>query len=112
MHKIGVINSLVHTQCYNMKWFSVQIVPVDRKHDNYTLNLYDIHTGDIFFKLEVDVNNKNCPHFHQSLEDFESISDGLKELALTMKEDQPYSYSKYITPLFRDNTLNEILTSV
>lgn len=95
-------------QCYNMKWFSVQIVPVDRKHDNYTLNLYDIHTGDIFFKLEVDVINNN--YTHQSLEDYVSISDGLKELALTMKEDQPYSYSKYITPLFRDKKLNDILT--
>jgi hypothetical protein len=92
-----------------MKWFSVQIVPVNHKQiDNYTLNLYDIHTGDIFFKLEVDVINNN--YTHQSLENFESISDGLKELALTMKEDQPYSYSKYITPLFRDKKLNDILT--
>ena len=92
-----------------MKWFSVQIVPVNHKQiDNYTLNLYDIHTGDIFFKLEVDVINNN--YTHQSLEDYVSISDGLKELALTMKEDQPYSYSKYITPLFRDKKLNDILT--
>jgi len=96
-------------KCYNMKWFSVQIVPVDRKQiDNYTLNLYDIHTGDIFFKLEVDVINNN--YTHQSLEDYVSISDGLKELALTMEVYQPYSYSRYITPLFRNNIINEILT--
>jgi len=95
-----------------MKWFSVQIVPVYPQQgckDKYyrVLNLYDIHTGDIFFKLEVDVNNS---YTHQSLEDYVSISDGLKELALTMEEDRPYSYSRYIKPLFRDNKINEILT--
>jgi hypothetical protein len=98
-----------------MKWFSVEISKVritttPNSDLPIVYSLYDIRTGDIFFKLEVDVNNKNCTHFHQSLEDFESISDGLKELALTMKEDQPYSYSKYITPLFRDKKLNDILT--
>ena len=33
----------------------------------------------------------------------------LKELALTMEEDRPYSYSRYITSLFRNNKINEIL---
>ena len=94
-----------------MKWFSVEIKVIHNKPDEaYRIfNLYDINSGDIFFKLEVDLNNKNCPHFHQSLEDYVSISDGLKELALTMEEDQPYSYSRYIKPLFRDNKINEIL---
>ena len=98
-----------------MKWFSVEISKVPRVKGITTtpnsdlpivLNLYDIHTGDIFFKLEVDVNNS---YTHQSLEDYVSISDGLKELALTMEEDRPYSYSRYIKPLFRDNKINEIL---
>jgi hypothetical protein len=100
-----------------MKWFSVEIskVPIKKlflQPPNSDLpivySLYDIRTGDIFFKLEVDVINNN--YTHQSLEDYVSISEGLKELALTMKEDQPYSYSIYITPLFRDNKINEILT--
>ena len=95
-----------------MKWFSVEISKVritttPNSDLPIVYSLYDIRTGDIFFKLEVDVINNN--YTHQSLENFESISDGLKELALTMKEDQPYSYSKYITPLFRDSKINEIL---
>ena len=95
-----------------MKWFSVEISKVritttPNSDLPIVLNLYDIHTGDIFFKLEVDVNNS---YTHQSLEDYVSISDGLKELALTMEEDRPYSYSRYIKPLFRDNKINEILT--
>ena len=94
-----------------MKWFSVEISKVritttPNSDLPIVLNLYDIHTGDIFFKLEVDVNNS---YTHQSLEDYVSISDGLKELALTMEEDRPYSYSRYIKPLFRDNKINEIL---
>lgn len=94
-----------------MKWFSVEIKIIHNKPDEaYRIfNLYDIHSGDIFFKLEVDFNNKNCPYFHQSLEDYVSISDQLKDLCLGMEEDQPYSYSKYITPLFRDKKLNDIL---
>ena len=96
-----------------MKWFSVEIskVPITTTPNSdlpIVYSLYDIRTGDIFFKLEVDVINNN--YTHQSLEDYVSISDGLKELALTMEEDQPYSYSKYITPLFRNNKINEILT--
>ena len=96
-----------------MKWFSVEISKVRiTTTPNSDLpiiySLYDINSGDIFFKLEVDVINNN--YTHQSLEDYVSISDGLKELALTMKEDQPYSYSRYITPLFRNNKINEILT--
>ena len=100
-----------------MKWFSVEInkvrittTPNSDLPIVYSLivySLYDIHTGDIFFKLEVDVINS---YTHQSLDPYLPISDGLKELALTMKEDQPYSYSIYITPLFRDNKINEILT--
>ena len=94
-----------------MKWFSVEISKVritttPNSDLPIVLNLYDIHTGDIFFKLEVDVNNS---YTHQSLEDYVSISNGLKELALTMEEDRPYSYSRYIKPLFRDNKINEIL---
>ena len=96
-----------------MKWFSVEISKVritttPNSDLPIVYSLYDIQTGDIFFKLEVDVINNN--YTHQSLEDYVSISDGLKELTLTMEEDQPYSYSKYITPLFRDNKINEILT--
>ena len=99
-----------------MKWFSVEIrkVPITTlfvQPPNSDLpivySLYDIQTGDIFFKLEVDVINNNFTH--QSLDPYLPISDGLKELALTMKEDQPYSYSRYITPLFRDKKLNDIL---
>lgn len=95
-----------------MKWFSVEIDTKYHKPDeSYRIfSLYDIQTGDIFFKLEVDFNNKNCPYFHQSLDPYLPISDGLKELTLTMEEDQPYSYSRYITPLFRDKKLSEILT--
>ena len=94
-----------------MKWFSVEINKVritTTPNSNLPIvySLYDIHTGDIFFKLEVDVINN---YTHQSLEDYVSISDGLKELALTMEEDRPYSYSRYIKPLFRDNKINEIL---
>ena len=74
-----------------MKWFSVEIKIIHNKPDDaYRIfNLYDIHSGDIFFKLEVDFNNKNCPYFHQSLEDYVSISDQLKDLCLSMKEDEP-----------------------
>jgi hypothetical protein len=95
-----------------MKWFSVEISKVritttPNSDLPIVYSLYDIHTGDIFFKLEVDVINNN--YTHQSLEDYVSISDGLKELALNMEVYQPYSYSRYITPLFRDSKINEIL---
>ena len=95
-----------------MKWFSVEISKVritttPNSDLPIVYSLYDIHTGDIFFKLEVDVINS---YTHQSLDPYLPISDGLKELALTMKEDRPYSYSRYIKPLFRDNKINEILT--
>lgn len=94
-----------------MKWFSVKIE--DRYHkpdEGYRIfSLYDILTGDIFFKLEVDFNNKTMPYYYQALEDYESIGEELKELVLTMKEDEPYFYDRYIKPLFRESKINKIL---
>ena len=54
-----------------MKWFSVEISKVritttPNSDLPIVYSLYDIHTGDIFFKLEVDVINS---YTHQSLED-------------------------------------------
>lgn len=94
-----------------IKWFSVNIEILNRKPDEaYRIfNLYDIRTGDIFFKLEVDFNNKTMPYYYQTLDPYESIGEELKELALTMEEDQPYHYDRYIKPLFRESKLNKIL---
>ena len=94
-----------------MKWFSVEIskVPITTTPNSdlpIVYCLYDIRTGDIFFKLELDGEK----YSYQSLEDYESIGEELKELSLTMREDQPYSYDRYIKPLFRDKKLSEILT--
>jgi hypothetical protein len=91
-----------------MDWFAVEIENIKCGSEGYRIfRLYDIRSGDVFFHLEVDFNNKN-PYHNQTTQEYESVVEQLKELALTMKENEPYSYDKYIKPIFRENKLKEL----
>ncbi len=100
-----------------MKWFSIQR---EVKYRNITIynpqsgnkyrvfSMYDIHTGNIFFKLEIDYNKEEVYRF-DCLSEYEEIKEDLKVFCLTLEQDEPYYYDKWIKPLFRDIKINSLL---
>lgn len=84
-----------------MKWFAVSITTALGGADNKEYCLYDIRTGDVFFKY----NKNEC----LSLEEFSEIKEDLKYFSLHFNQDEALSYNKYIKPLLRNITIDKIL---
>ena len=94
-----------------MRWFAKQR---DVKFDNHKrayriLSLYNVHDGTVFCKLTIwyDLSYKI-----EVLYFFEEIKEELYTMIMRdiNSEDEPYSYDKWIRPLFREKRLEIILT--
>jgi hypothetical protein len=88
---------------YEMKWFSIE----KRSNVYYTeLDLYNIQSGNIFCRLII---YRDDSYKIETLDFFNDIKDQLRKLIVdNLVSEEPYSYSKWILPLFREFKLNEI----
>lgn len=85
-----------------MKWIGVNKGTKYNGGKEYLYyELYDVHTGVIFYKWdELDGS--------QSLDEYVSIKNELKELCLSTTDfDTPISYTRIVS-FFRNNKLNEL----
>lgn len=80
-----------------MKWFSIQReVKYPQSGNKYRVfSMYDIHTGNIFFKLEIDYNKEVVYRF-DCLSEYEAIKEDLKVFCLTLV---PSYYKSFIQML-------------
>jgi hypothetical protein len=90
---------------YVMKWFSIE------KRSNVEqycteLNLYNIRSGNIFCRLTIYHDGS---YKIETLDFFNDIKDQLHRIIVNnLVSEEPYSYNKWILPLFRELRLNEI----
>jgi hypothetical protein len=88
---------------YEMKWFSIE-----KRSNVYCteLDLYNIQSGNIFFRLII---YRDDSYKIETLDFFNDIKDQLRKLIVdNLVSEEPYSYNKWILPLFREFKLNEI----
>jgi hypothetical protein len=88
---------------YEMKWFSIE----KRSNVYFTeLDLYNIQSGNIFCRLII---YRDDSYKIETLDFFNDIKDQLRKLIVdNLVSEEPYSYNKWILPLFRELRLNEI----
>jgi hypothetical protein len=94
-----------------MRWFAKQRdVKFDEHKKAYrVISLYNIHSGVIFCQLTIwqDLNYKI-----EVLYFFEEIKEELYTMIMRdiSSEEEPYSYDKWIQPIFREKKLDLLLT--
>jgi hypothetical protein len=88
---------------YEMKWFSIE-----KRSNVYCteLDLYNIQSGNIFCRLII---YRDGSYKIETLYFFNDIKDQLRKIIVNnLVSEEPYSYNKWILPLFREFKLNEI----
>jgi hypothetical protein len=93
-----------------MLWFAKQReVMFDQLKSAYrVISLYNIHSGVIFCQLTI---NHDLSYKIEVLDFFEEIKEELYTMMMRDidSEDHPFSYDKWIQPLFREKKLDLIL---
>ena len=93
-----------------MLWFAKQReVMFDQLKRAYrVISLYNIHSGDIFCQLTI---NHDLSYKIEVLDFFEEIKEELYTMIMRDidSEEHPFSYDKWIQPLFREKKLDLIL---
>lgn len=90
-----------------MKWFALETTSNEKR-------LYDIYSGDIFFKIVYHngpINAKSYTLNVYCLEKFNTIKEDLVcmiQSGKIGKTDEPLSYSKIILPLLRNKKIEQI----
>lgn len=74
------------------------------------LKLYNIRTGNIFCRIQIGDRYEYRTHYKiQTVPHFEGIEEELYKLVMRdVHEGEPYSYDRYILPLFREKKLKEL----
>jgi len=93
-------------------WFGVKKeVKYLKEFNNFVsfISLYYFNNSMVFFQLEISYEKSS----YLLLDEYIPIGEMLKDLCLTLDEDERYSYDEYITPLFiplnREIKINELL---
>lgn len=87
-----------------MKFFSKEREVKYKKYRE--INLYNIRTGTIFCQLKIYDDGYKI----ETLDFFNDIKDELYTLMMRdIVTEEPYSYDKWILPLFREKKLNDLL---
>ncbi len=94
-----------------MLWFSKQreVRHDELKRPYRILSLYSTHSGNVFCKLTI---RHDLCYKIEALDFFEEIKEELYEMAMRdiASEEAPYSYDRWIMPLFRERKLQRLLT--
>jgi hypothetical protein len=94
-----------------MLWFAKQrdVKFDDHKRAYRVISLYNIHSGVIFCQLTIW---HDLSHKIEALDIFDEVKEELYTMIMRDlgPDDEPYSYDKWIQPIFREKKIDLLLT--